>query len=65
MPDAVRIKLNRLLFQFLWNGKPEVLKRETLLHGCLKGGLDVVDLQTKLQSSLVKQVLQLIRGIRA
>ena len=63
MSDAVRIKLNRLLFQFLWNVTPEVLKRETLLHGFLKGGLDVVDLQTKLQSFLVKQVLQLIRGI--
>ena len=64
MPEGVRLKLNRLLFNFVWNGKPEVLKRLTLLHGYSKGGLDIVDIQTKLQSFLVKQVLQLIRGTR-
>ena len=57
MPEAVRIKLNRLLFKLLWNDKLEALKRATLLHGFSKGGLDVVDIRTQLQSFLVKHVL--------
>ena len=65
MPDKVRRKLNKLIFTFLWKSKPEAIKRETLLNDYRNGGLNVVDIQTKLQSFMIKQVLQLIKGTKA
>lgn len=65
MPDNVRRKLNKLVFTFLWKGQPEAIKRETLLNDFPNGGLNIVDIQSKLESLLVKQVLQLIKGNKA
>lgn len=65
MPENVRRTLNKLLFTFLWKNQPEAIKRETLFNEFQKGGLNIVDIQTKLESLLVKQVLQLIKGTKA
>ena len=47
-------------------GKPEAIKRETLLYRMITGngggGLNVVDIETKLQSLMIKQGLKLIKG---
>ena len=37
MPDKVKRKLNKLVFTLLWMGKPEAIKRETLLNDYRKG----------------------------
>ena len=58
MPENVRRT-------FLWKNQPEAIKRETLFNEFPKGGLNIVDIQTKLESLLVKQVLQLIKGTKA
>ena len=65
MPKNVGEKLNKLAFTFLWNNKPEALKRESLLNTYANGGLNIVDIKTKIESLFVKQVLQLIKEHRA
>ena len=62
MPQSVEKRLNKLLFTFLWNSQPEALKREMLLNDFPNGGLNVIDIKTKIESFLVKQVLQLFNG---
>ena len=65
MPERVEKRLNKLIFTFLWNNQPEALKRETLYNTFLNGGLNIVDIKTKLASFHVKQILQLIKGHKA
>ena len=48
-------------FPFLWNSKPEALKRKSLLNTFADGGLNVVDITTKIVYLFVKKVLQLIK----
>jgi len=62
MPQRVEQKLNKLIFTFLWNKQPEALKRETLYNTFLNGGLNIIDIKTKLASFRVIQVLQIIKG---
>ena len=52
-----------MAFPFLWNSKPETLKRKSLLNTFADEGLNVVDIRTKIESLFVKQVLQLIKSI--
>ena len=56
--------LRKLAFPFLWNSKPEVLKRESLLNTFADGCLNIVDIITKVESLFDKQVLQLIKEHR-
>ena len=41
--------LNKLVFLFLMNCKPEALKRESLLSKFVDGGLNIVDIKTKVE----------------
>ena len=52
-----------MAFPFLWNSKPEALKRKSLLNTFAEGGFNIVDIRTKIESLFVKQVLQLIKSI--
>ena len=65
MPKNVETKLDKLAFTFLWNNKPEALKRESLVNTYADGGLNIVHIKTKIASLFVKQVLQLIKEHRA
>ena len=62
MPHNVLCNLNKLPFSFLWSNKPEVVKGLTLINNLQNGGVDIVDIKTKLETFLVGQVLQLIKG---
>ena len=62
MPKKVENTLNKLIFSFLWNNKPEAIKRATLIHTFINGGLNIIDINTKLASFRIKQILQLIKG---
>ena len=42
-------------------GKNEALKRESILNIFADGGLNIVDIRTKMEFLFVKQVLQLIK----
>ena len=37
----------KLEFPFLWNSKPEALKRDSLLNTFADGGLNIIDIRTK------------------
>ena len=50
--------LNSGAFPFLWNSKPEALQRKSLLNTFADGGLNIVDLRTKIESLFVKTLLQ-------
>ena len=62
MPDCILNQLNKLIFKFLWNNKPESYEMETLLNDYSKGGLNVVDIKSKLESFRIMQVIQLLKG---
>jgi hypothetical protein len=55
MPKNVGKKLNKLAFTFLWNNKPEALKRESLVNTFADGGLNIVDIKTKIECLFVKK----------
>ena len=50
-----------MAFPFLWNSKPEALKRKSLLNTFADGGLNVVDISTKIKSLFVIKIIQLIK----
>ena len=54
---------NKVAFPFLWNSKAEALKRKSSLNTFADGGLNIVDIRTKIESLFVKNVLQLIKSI--
>ena len=58
MPYCIPNQLNKLIFKFLWNIKPESLIRETLLNNYNKGWLNVIDINSKLESFRIMQVIQ-------
>ena len=41
-------KLKTMAYPFLWNSKPVALKRESLLNTFADGGLNIVDIRTKI-----------------
>ena len=45
----------KLAFPFLWNSKPEALKRKSLLSTFADGGLNIVDIRPKIESIFVKK----------
>ena len=65
MPDKVLINLNKILFSFVWSNTMETVKRLTLIDSFENGGLDIVDIKTKLETFRVSQILQLIKGTKA
>ena len=65
MPEIVLRKLNKLLFTFLWNKRPEAVKRETLYHSFSEGGFQVINISIKIDSLRVKHILNIIKGTDA
>ena len=49
VPNDVISKINRVLFQFIW-GNRDRIKRNTLIADIENGGLNMVDLESKLES---------------
>ena len=62
MPENVELKLNKMMFSFLWNNKTELINRHTLHNNFKDGGLNVVNIRIKLNALLIKHVLKLIKG---
>ena len=44
-----------MAFPFLWKSKPEALKRKSLLNTFADGGLNIVDIRTKIEYLFVKK----------
>jgi hypothetical protein len=45
-PEKFIEEINSIAFKFLWNGKPEKVKRKTIIADYSKGGLRMVDIAT-------------------
>ena len=56
------IILERKIYQYLWNNKIELIKRKTLIKSKLEGGLDMIDIFSKIQSIYVKQYIYLLNN---
>ena len=50
-----------MAFPFRWNSKPEAWKRKSRLNTFADGGINIVDIRTKIEYLFVKQILQLIK----
>ena len=57
MPAKIVKRVNSLLFSFLWNSKKDKIKRKVVCMNYELGGLKMVDLESLLQSFLLKWIL--------
>ena len=55
-------KLTRYMYQFVWNGSTEKVKRSIMSQDLTQGGLRVIDFQKKLQAHKIKHILQFLSG---
>ena len=56
---------NSLMHKFLWGNKPEAVARNVLINKCIKGGLELVHIGTKLKALRCMHAKQLIFGSSA
>ena len=49
-PVSVIKILNKLLYQFIWNSNKEKVKRSVCINSISKGGLNMIDLESKVRS---------------
>ena len=58
--DNFQKQLNQILFKFVWDSKPDKIKRTTICHDHLEGGLKMINIkkfQQSLQVSWVRKFL--------
>ena len=60
VPKLIITKINSILYNFLWDGKREKIKRVTLIGNKLQGGLDMIDLETYINTMKLKWVKSLL-----
>ena len=60
VPDKVKHDIDKLLFDFLWDGKREKIKRKTLIGTKLNGGLNMIDIESFLRSIKLKWIKTLL-----
>ena len=51
-PTCVIKRLNRLIYQFIWNSKKEKVKRKVCINSIIDGGLGMIDLECKVYGHL-------------
>jgi hypothetical protein len=49
-------------FQHIWDSKIEIIKRKTLIKSKLEGGLDMIEIFSKIDSIAVKQYIYLLKN---
>ena len=59
-PQTIVKELNTILFKFLWHGKGEKIKRNTLIKETLKGGVGMLDLTCYLKALKITWVRRYI-----
>ena len=58
MPSWVRLQLDKLIFSFLWGGKPDKVARNIVVHPRSRGGLSMISIEAKMYALLVQWVKQ-------
>ena len=56
MPGWVHSELSKLIFEFFWKGKPDLVARVVVTQPTAAGGFSVVDIKSKVFSLLVQWV---------
>ena len=50
----------KMMYKFIWEGKPDKIKRETLIKECDKGGLKMLELRTFIKSFKITWVKRIV-----
>ena len=50
VPSNVVKEINKLMYSFLWSSRKEKVKRSVCINQNVKGGLNMVDIQTRIGS---------------
>ena len=56
MPPWAKLQLDKLVYDFLWNGKPDLVPREVIVQKRERGGLALVAIETKIHAPVVQWV---------
>ena len=54
--------LERKIFNFIWNNKPELIKRKTIIKDCNSGGLNMICINSKVTAILLKQFQNILKN---
>ena len=65
MPPWVLSELSKLVFDFFWKGKRDLVSRSSVVQHSLVGGFSVVDVKLKVQSLLVQWVKRYVSSTSA
>ena len=61
LPDEQTIKeINNRMFKFIWDGKPDKIKRNLIIQDYAKGGLKMVDIYSYINSLKTKWIKRII-----
>ena len=59
MPKKYIQSVNKIIFKFLWNGKSEKIKRNTITNKYTEGGLQMINLEMHIKTVLTKWISNL------
>ena len=54
--------LERKIYKYLWSNKQELIKRATLIRSKKEGGLDMIDINSKMEAIRIKQYLYILNN---
>lgn len=60
MPNRIQKKVNEIIYRFIWKGGPDKIKRSVLCRKLDEGGLNMVDLKSRIFSQSVMWLKRLI-----
>ena len=61
-PKQTIKRIEKIIYDFIWNGKPEKIKRDTLTNSYEKGGLKMIDLETFIRSLKITWIKRIIES---
>ena len=59
IPKTVLNELNQIIYNFIWDGKKEKIKRKTMIRPYHTGGLNVLDIENHAKTMLIKWIIKL------
>jgi hypothetical protein len=62
IPEKYKKEIESKCFKFIWNGKPDKVKRNTLIGDFEKGGLKMIDIESYF-ISLIKVKIGIIKAL--
>ncbi|CAC5411090.1 unnamed protein product [Mytilus coruscus] len=59
--QEIKRRINRALYKFIWNG-PELIKRTTLNKKKKEGGIQMPDIEEKINAMWLQKIIDMIKG---